>query len=175
MQYMRESFYTFLATLLLALPVSSMASKFIGIRVIDKDYLMLQFRDGEVHYRDNGTGESAFLGHTFVEGDDTLLVFGERLKTAEAQRTGAWLISSPDDKTFAKAQPLAVWRKSKPMNTDHTLTSELDHWLFLRLPRSMRQGCTYEVSIPSDIGVETGRASVCFEGCSRQYHRLFTR
>ena len=163
MQYMRDSVYTFLATLLLALPVSSMASKFIGIRVIDKDYLMLQFRDGEVHYRDNGTGESVFLGHTFVEGDDTLLVFGERLKTAEAQRTGAWLISSPDDKTFAKAQPLAVWRKSKPMNTDHTLTSELDHWLFLRLPRSMRQGCTYEVSIPSGIGVETGRASVCFD------------
>ncbi len=160
---MKTIFSSVLSAFLLALPVSSMASKFIGIRVIDKDYLMLQFRDGEVHYRDNGTGESAYLGHTFVEGDDTLLVFGERLKTAEAQRTGAWLISSPEDKSFAKAQPLAVWRKSKPMNTDHTLTSELDHWLFLRLPRSMRQGCTYEVSIPSDIGVETGRASVCFD------------
>ena len=163
MQYMRDSVYTFLATLLLALPVSSMASRFIGIKVIDKDYLMLQFRDGEVHYRDNGTGESAFRGHTFVEGDDTLLVFGERLKAAEAQQPEAWLVSSPDDKSFAETRPLAVWRKSKPMNIDHTLTSELDHWLFLRLPRSMRQGCTYEVSIPSDIGVETGRASVCFD------------
>ena len=149
--------------MLLALPAGSMASRFIDIKVVDKDYLMLQFRDGEVHYRDSGTGKSAFLGHTFVEGDDTLLVFGERLKTAEAQRAGAWLVSSPDDKAFAKTQPLAVWRKSKPMNTDNTLTSELDHWLFLKLPKSMRQGCTYEVSIPSGIGVDADRASVRFD------------
>ena len=108
---MKTFFSSVLSAFLLAMPVSSMASEFIGIRVIDKDYLMLQFRDGEVHYRDSGTGKSAYLGHSFVEGDDTLLVFGERLKTAEAQRTGAWLISSPDDKAFAKAQPLAVWRK----------------------------------------------------------------
>ncbi len=160
---MKTIFSSVLTAFLLAMPVSSMASKFIGIRVIDKDYLMLQFRDGEVHYRDSGSGKSAYLGHSFVEGDDTLLVFGERLKTAEAQRTGAWLISSPDDKAFAKAQPLAVWRKSKPMNTDITLTSELDHWLFLKLPKSMRQGHTYEVSIPSGIGVEAGKASVRFD------------
>ena len=28
---------------------------------------------------------------------------------------------------------------SKPMNTDNTLTSELDHWIFLHLPKSMKQ------------------------------------
>ena len=114
-----------------AMPVR--ATKLMGLHVIDKDYLMLHFRDGEVHYRDNGTGPSAYLGHSFAEGDDTLLVFGERLKAAQAQNAGLWKISSPDDKTFATAQPLAVWRKSKPMNTDNTLTSELDHWLFLQM------------------------------------------
>ena len=159
---MKTFFSSVLSAFLLAMPVSSMASKFIGIRVIDKDYLMLQFRDGEVHYRDSGTGKSAYLGHSFVEGDDTLLV-RERLKAAEAQRAGEWLVSSPDDKAFATAQPLAVWRKSKPMNTDHTLTSELDHWLFLHLPRSMRQGCTYRVSIPSGIGSDKAEASIRFD------------
>ena len=123
---------------------------------------MVHFRDGEVHYRDDGTGPSAYLGHSFAEGDDTLLVFGERLK-AEAQQAALWQISSPDDKSFVSTQPLNVWRKSKPMNTDHTLTSELDHWLFLQLPQPMKQGCTYQVSIPKNIGADKDQLSVCFD------------
>jgi len=38
------------------------AAKLVELRVVDKDYLMVHLRDGEVHYRDNGTGESAYLG-----------------------------------------------------------------------------------------------------------------
>ena len=147
-----------------SLPV--MAVKVMGLHVIDKNFLMVHFRDGEVHYRDNGTGPSAYLGHSFSEGDDTLLVFGERLKTAEAQKAGLWRISSTDDKTFAPSQPQNVWRKSKPMYTDHTLTSENDHWLFLQLPQAMRQGYTYTVSIPKETGVssqETVDVSVRFD------------
>lgn len=116
------------------LSMPALATKLIGLKVIDKDYLMIQFRDGEVHYRDSGTGKSAFLGHSFEEGDDTLFVFGKRLNTKVAQKASQWLITSKDDKTFKKQRPEVVWRKSKPMNTDHTLTSELDHWLFLKAP-----------------------------------------
>ena len=120
---------------IIMIPSNGMATKLLGVRVIDKDYLMVHFRDGEVHYRDNGTGPSAYLGHSFAEGDDTLLVFGERLKLSEVQKTNGWLISSTNDKQFTAAKPLAVWRKSKPMNFDHTLTCELDHWIFLQLPK----------------------------------------
>ncbi len=147
--------------LLMVSPV--FATKFIGLKVIDKQYLMIQFRDGEVHYRDSGMGTSAYLGHSFSEGDDTLVVFGERLKTEQAQQAGLWQISSADDKSFAAAKPLKVWRRSKPMNTDHTLTSECDHWLFLQLPQPMKQGRTYEVTIPSGIGADVQKASVCFD------------
>ena len=147
--------------LLTATPVA--ATKVIGLKVIDKDYLMVHFRDGEVHYRDNGTGTSAYLGHSFAEGDDTLLVFGERLKVGEAQKAGLWKISSTDDKTFSATKPLNVWRKSKPMNTDNTLKSELDHWLFLQLPQSMKQGRTYTVTIPKGIGADKESVTVCFD------------
>lgn len=41
------------------LSMPALATKLIGLKVIDKDYLMIQFRDGEVHYRDSGTGKSA--------------------------------------------------------------------------------------------------------------------
>ena len=159
---MNRLFKTVLAGLLLLTATPNSATKVLGLRVIDNHYLMVHFRDGEVHYRDNGTGPSAYLGHSFSEGDDTLVVFGERLK-AEAQNAALWQISSPDDKSFVSTQPLKVWRKSKPMNTDHTLTSECDHWLFLQLPQPMKQGCTYEVSIPKGIGADQEKVSVNFD------------
>ena len=143
-----------LASLLVFASLPVQATKVLGLRVIDKNYLMVHFRDGEIHYRDSGTGPSAYLGHSFSEGDDTLVVFGERLKTAEAQKANLWRITSKDDKGFAAAQPLNVWRKSKPMNTDHTLTSECDHWLFLQLPQAMKQGCTYTVTIPQSLAAD---------------------
>lgn len=130
---------------------------------MDKEYLMVHFRDGEVHYRDDGTGPSAYKGHTFVEGDDTLLVFGKRLDASVAARLDGWKISSSDDKSYGTQTVLAAWRKSKPMNTDNTLTSELDHWIFLKLPRAMKQGCTYSVSIPDGMGADVRTAQVKFD------------
>ena len=152
-----------LAGMMLLVPTSASATKLISLNVIDKEYLMVHFRDGEVHYRDDGTGPSAYLGHSFAEGDDTLLVFGQRLNTANAQKANEWKISSADDPSFGSKAPLAVWRKSKPMNTDHLLKSELDHWLFLQLPQPMKQGRTYTVTIPQGIGSDQPTASVVFD------------
>ncbi len=139
------------------------ATRLIGVKAVDKDYLLVHFRDGEVRYRDDGTGPSAYLGHTFMEGDDTLKVFGQRLDPAVSADLAAWKIYSDDDKAYSGTSPKAAWRKSKPMNTDNTLTSELDHWIFLELPRSMKQGCTYKVCIPEGIDSELREAEVTFD------------
>lgn len=139
------------------------ATKLLGVKTIDKDNIMVHFRDGEVRYRDDATGPSAYLGHTFVEGDDTLFVFGQRLDAAVAGNAAKWVISSKDDRSFGTRSAVAAWRKSKPMNTDNTLTSELDHWIFLQLPKSMKQGCTYTVSIPEGIGADASVADVTFD------------
>lgn len=139
------------------------ATRLIGVKTIDKDYIMVHFRDGEVRYRDDATGPSAYLGHTFVEGDDTLFVFGQRLDPEVAGNAENWIISSKDDKGFGSRSAVAAWRKSKPMNTDNTLTSELDHWIFLQLPKSMKQGSTYTVSIPEAIGSDKTEAEVTFD------------
>ncbi len=152
-----------LAVVMLLTPASGSATKLLSLNVIDKEYLMVHFRDGEVHYRDDGTGPSAYLGHSFAEGDDTLLVFGERLNTTAAQQAAKWNISSTDDTSFGSKAPLAVWRKSKPMNTDNRLQSELDHWLFLHLPQPMKQGRTYTVTIPQGIGSDKETASIRFD------------
>ena len=152
-----------LAAAALLSSVQAGATKYLELKVIDKDYLCVHFRDGEVRYRDTGEGASAYLGHTFVEGDDTLVVFGTRLNQAAAADAAAWLVSSKDDKSFGSRPAVAAWRKSKPMNTDHTLTSELDHWIFLKLPRSMKQGCTYTVSIPAGVGSDAASGEVKFD------------
>ena len=160
------------ALLLFCCPELSHATKFLKLSVIDKDYLMLQFRDGEVRYRDDGTGSSAYLGHTFVEGDDTLKVFGQRLNTSIAASAEEWTISSKDDSTFGNQKARMVSRKSKPMNTDNTLTSELDHWIFLQLPQSMKQGCTYSVTIPSGLNSDIKEAKVKFDIWNSQSEAL---
>ena len=153
----------FLAFCLFAFQLLGRASSLVEIRCLDQEYLVLHFRDGEVRYRDNGTGPSAFLGHTFMEGDDTLKTFLPRFNPASVK--AAWNIFSRQDPAYgAKGRPaVAVFRKSKPMNTDHTLTSELDHWVFLRLPSAMKQGYTYTVSIPAEAGSDRPSAQITFD------------
>lgn len=157
-----------LTSMAVLIPQSADATKFLRLKVIDKDYLMIHFRDGEVRYRDDGTGKSAYLGHTFVEGDDTLVVYGERLNTEKVSKADTWIISSTDDRSYGSKQAVAAWRKSKPMNTDNTLTSELDHWIFLQLPQAMKQGCTYTVTLPEGIGADVDKAQVKFDIWSSQ-------
>ena len=156
----KNRLFLVLASLLVFALLPVQATKLLGLRVIDKNYLMVHFRDGEVHYRDNGTGPSAYLGHSFSEGDDTLVVFGERLKTTEAQKAELWFI----EESGMRFQPVKVWRKSKPMNIDHTLTGECDHWLFLQLPQEMKQGRTYTIIIPEGIGVDQTTPNPSYSG-----------
>lgn len=160
---MKRLFLPFLLAAFLIFPSVSNATRLIDVKIIDKDHIMVHFRDGEVRYRDDGTGPSAYLGHTFVEGDDTLTVFGKRLDPKAAGKASSWTITSTDDKSFGKQTAAAAWRKSKPMNTDHTLTSELDHWIFLKLPQSMKQGCTYTVTIPKGVNADRNSGQVKFD------------
>ena len=78
---------TALAAAALLLSAQVEATRFKGMQVIDNETLLLQFQDGDVRYRDDGTGESAYLGHTFVEGDDTLVVFQPRFRMVDASKT----------------------------------------------------------------------------------------
>ena len=134
------------------------ATRFKGVQVIDKETLVVRFQDGNIRYRDDGTGPSAYLGHTFVEGDDTLLTFFPRLDPVKA----GWVVASSDDRSFGTVEA-SVSRKSKPMYWDNRLKSELEHWIFLRLPKPMKQGHTYTVRIPAGSGSDTAEASVRFD------------
>ena len=150
-------FRTALAAAAFLLSVQAGATRFKSLQVIDKETLVVCFQDGDVRYRDDGTGPSAYLGHSFADGDDTLVVFHPRFTPVEA---GQWIIRSEDDPAFGTVKAAAAWRKSKPMHWDHTLTGELDHWIYLRLPKPMQEGCFYTVEIPSATGSDTASAKI---------------
>ena len=97
-----------LSLFILLIPTSAGATKFLELKVVDKEYLMVHFRDGEVHYRDDATGPSAYLGHSFAEGDDTLLVFAPGSIPRQPSRPGTG--SSPP----ATTRPTAAAQRCRP-------------------------------------------------------------
>lgn len=145
-----------------ALPAG--ATRLLECRVADRGALMLHFRDGEVRYRDDGTGRSAFLGHYSVPEDDWMVPFGEELNVKAAALAESWTVVSSDDAFYSEGvHPKAVSRKSKPLNTTIEFESKLDHWLFLELPSPMKQGCSYSVRIAPETGSDTSEGSVLFD------------
>jgi hypothetical protein len=121
------------------------------VRPLDQDYLMVFIKDGQVVYRDDATGPSACQGHDFAEGDDQLFGFGHPLDVVEAQRCTNWRIVSEEDGAYRDGglAPQAIHRKSKPNNADYNWNYKLDHWLFLKLPHPLKQGCGYTLKVDS--------------------------
>lgn len=138
--------------LLTAVP-ALLATRLVEVRVLDRDYLVVFFRDGEVFYRDNGKGASAFSGHDVAPGDDTLVVYGMELDVGLAGAAGSWKIISREDGNYGRKglNPVAVHRKSKVNNTSHDWEYRLDHWLFLRLPHPLKEGVSYTLTFSRDL------------------------
>ncbi|MBQ1856936.1 MAG: glycoside hydrolase family 9 protein [Bacteroidales bacterium] len=148
----------FAAMATLILPVSASATKFLELKAVDKDYVMVHFRDGEVRFRDDGSGPGAFLGHTYTEGDDSLFIFGKRLDGDYASKA-EWKLVSADGVRRA----VEVSRKAKPMNLAHDFSMELDHWIFLKLDRPLVQGQTYRLEIPEGLGSDVTSAELDYD------------
>ena len=88
-------------------------------------------------------------------------IVGKHMDTNVADITSSYLISSPGDNNYGKAlSPEKVWRKTKPTdwtNTSWQLASQPDtsqlytakHYLYLKLPYSLKTGQSYLISLPA--------------------------
>ena len=165
----------------LLFPTSARATKFLELKVVDQDYLMVHFKDGEVIYHEDISRPDAYLGHQsevffanhpeMSHFNDELVVFGDRLNISIAAIPSGWIISSADDSTWGSVHAVHAWRKAKPFgvtNEEDGFHSELDHWIFLELPRSMKQDCHYTVQFPAELGSDAASAEVCFDIWSAQ-------
>jgi hypothetical protein len=126
----------------------------IEVRPVDQEVIMVFFKDGEVFYRDDGTGPSAFRGHAFAEGDDELVSYGDGLRIDAAVQPASWTLRSEDDADFGPEglHPVKVYRRAKADNVDHAFNYKLDHTVYLVWPHALKQGKHYTLSIATETG-----------------------
>lgn len=130
--------------------------KFRGVQVVDKDYLMVHFKDGDVIFVDTAQGECPY-GKCDKSANNRVVSYGEPLNTAEAVLPSNWHISSTDDTAYGASgrEPVAGYRKSK-MNgmaqmdwagSDFAYKHTMEHWIYLQLPSSLVPGKKYTIKI----------------------------
>lgn len=124
--------------LLLVIISETFATRLEEVKIVDREILLVMFKDGEVFYRDDGSGPGGYAGHDYAPGNDTLVAYDRELDVDLAASPNTWTLVSDEDTRYGKngAHPLAVYRKSKVNNTDHQWNYKLDHWMFWehRLP-----------------------------------------
>ncbi|MDX2185767.1 MAG: glycoside hydrolase family 9 protein [Opitutaceae bacterium] len=148
---------------LLALP--AFAAKFLDVRPVDDQILMVHLRDGEVLFTDDGKRSSAFTGHDWAPGDDKLVPFGEPLAVMEAQVPGNWTLTDAGGKAVT---PTVVHRKSKVMNATNEWQYALDHWLFLRLPERLKSGEAYTLEVSAKTHTDKESVDFVYDPTSQQ-------
>jgi len=155
---------------------NAFATKLVEVKVVDKDYIMLYFLDGEVSYPENITqlGTRAYTS-TSNENDNTLVTYGTALNTTNVATLSNWVIKSTDDANFGTAgkSPTNVYRKSKlsgvsqeAWNTgtnDYNYDWAYEHTVFLKLPFSMVQGKSYTIQINVNTNSDVTTKAITFD------------
>ncbi|MDR1723905.1 MAG: T9SS type A sorting domain-containing protein [Tannerella sp.] len=151
------------------LPINTWATKLYNISIADREIILVTFRDGEITFRDDATGWSAYLN----DNDDTqnsLVTFGNPLNTAAAKLASNWTICSDDDATYGATglSPVNCYRKSKisgmgqfewvTAKNDYRYEMPFDHFIYLVLPQALKDNCKYTIKISSET--ETDKTSV---------------
>jgi len=167
-----------LMLLLLVSAVSASASKLVSVSIVDKDYIMLYYRDGDVTFNEREIpGWSLYETNGNLSREiNTLVTYGQALNTTNATNAGNWKITSSDDSNFGKkgVAPSTIYRKSKlgcmaQMAWNHITDADYDydwayeHTLFLKLPKSMKAGKTYTIRIPADMNSDVETKTITFD------------
>ena len=155
------------------------ATQLATVEIIDKGVVLVSFKDGDIIFRDDGKGPSAYLTHTFIASDPTensTVLYGNPLNVEQAVLTANWKIHSTDDPAYGNAglSPQACFRKSKingmgqyaPNETsgnDHHYDTPMQHHVFLVLPSPLKDNCTYTVAIDPKTETDKTTASVTFD------------
>lgn len=140
---MRFRFLLGLAGLLPAIFVPALpAADLIRIQPVTDKLLVLCFSEGHIDYF--GIGQERARGNR---------VYYSRLDTDAAAVYSNYAITSPDDIHYQEARgPVALGRKSKGESFNDLYASPMPkvlmaHWIYLELPFSLTQGCTYTVTL----------------------------
>ena len=167
-----------LVSIILLSPVfTASASKLVSASILDKDYIMLYYRDGDVTFNEQAL--SGWPLYTIV-GDQSqyinqLVTYGTALDTANVATAANWKITSSDDDNFGTqgVAPTNVYRKSKlgcmaqmgwnMSANDYNYNWAYEHTLFIELPKSMEAGKSYTIEIPANINSDVTTETLKFD------------
>ncbi len=148
--------YFFTIILLQAFIKPAISSAIDEVKAIDRDYIMIHFKDGDVRFVDDGVGAGAF---TFIHNPSNNYVvnYGDPLNISNAVNPANWKVVSNDDPNFGSAglAPIVCHRKSKVnghaefenVGSDYRYEYTMEHFIYLKLPQSMIQGKHYTIQI----------------------------
>lgn len=151
------------------------ASKLITVNVLDRDFLIIHFKDGNVKFVDDGTGSAAFGGHGSDPDNSYVVNYNEPLNLEVVADTGLWTIRSGDDEFYGEegVSPVAVYRKTRVNGmsytgwdsdlSDHGFDYTMEHFIYLSLPSSMQQGSTYTLEMDDKLGSDEASAFITFD------------
>lgn len=154
------------------------ASKLASLKVLDRDFLIVHFKDGDVKFVDNGKGPTAFEGHSSDTDNSYVVTYGEPLNTDIIANVGLWRIVSQNDTNYGSEglSPVAVFRKTRangmsykgwdPGISDHGFDYTTEHFIYLQLPMSMKQGNNYTLKIDEKLGSDVTETSVKYDNFS---------
>ncbi|MBN2195516.1 MAG: glycoside hydrolase family 9 protein [Polyangiaceae bacterium] len=150
------------ACILLGLAAEARASELLSVAILDQDYLLVHFRDGEVIHDEVAVGEY----------NEVVNRFTPELDTSAAASTSSWTITSSDDSNYDSGQhPQSCYRKKKLnghaqldwVGGDYAYEYTYDHWIYLELPSSLQPGATYTLSIAGATNSSDTSAQVTFD------------
>lgn len=157
---------------LLTMVQSLWATKFIEMKVVDQNYLMLHFKDGIVEFVDDGLGSHAYQGHHSETSNSDAVKYGKALDLDEVATTSNWKIKSVDDANYngAGLAPVKVYRKSRVNGMsmerwgsgDWVFDNTNEHFIYLELPHGLQNDKTYTIEIGSALNSDIDNAELIY-------------
>lgn len=149
------------------------ATKLSTVQIVDRGVILVTFVDGDITFKDDATGPSAYLNNNDEQRDVTVL-HGTPLNIAAAAAISSWKIRSNDDADYANARaPSTCYRKSKINGmglkkwnmsvNDYDYDTPMQHHIYLVMPVPLKEDCTYTLEISSNTGTDKTSASVTFD------------
>lgn len=172
---MKKTLLNLIIALLALIPTFALAAEVVEVTVIDKDYILIHIKDGEVTFVDDGVGAYANRGHHLEPSNSIFTPYGQAFNVQLAQNTDHWIISSATHQAYSGSgrAPSAVHRKSKlnglgisgwdsgANDWDYDFSKE--HYVYLKMPESMEQGASYTLYVSSDLNVSVDSLTFTFD------------
>jgi len=151
------------------------ASKLTTVEIIDKGVIFASFKDGDIIFRDDAKGPSAYLSMNDPT-ENSVVMYGNPLNVEFATSVSNWKIRSSDDSAYGSAgkSPQVCFRKSKingmglferneTSGNDYNWVTPMQHNIFLILPSPLKENATYTIEIDPKTETDKTKASVKFD------------